>query len=159
MSQVGGDESGQFCRHKTFEMNNSKTITNFIEQIWNQQNFDRLEDFLHPDFMDHSLPPGAQNGAEGLKSWIIATSQSFQHKTIVEDVVADVEKCVVRIRFDLIHFGTWRGMEATGERVNTNGFRMFRLKDGKIIEHWGLLNAQLIENGLKKTAKGCVVKG
>lgn len=136
-------------------MNNSALVKDFINQIWNNQRFEMLSTFLHPDFIDHSLPPGLPANSEGTKKWIMNTGVSFDHETIVEDQVTEGNKSVAKVRLNLKHIGPWRDIEATGIDLYTVGYRFFKLKDEKIIEHWALIDGQSIENQLKSVSHGC----
>jgi predicted SnoaL-like aldol condensation-catalyzing enzyme len=124
-------------------------VKGFIENIWNRQQLDKLSTYLHPDYQDHSLPAVMGSGQIGLAQWITATSNSFQHQTIIEHQVAEDDKCVVKIRMEMIHTGIWRGIEPTGLTVNTQGFRLFRVSEGKIIEHWAEINGTSLESKLR----------
>jgi predicted ester cyclase len=139
------------------ETSNQVLITSFIERIWNQSDFACLDTFLHPQFKDHSLPAGMPKDVNGLKQWIIGTGKSFEHKTVVEDLITERNKCVVKIRMDLKHIGIWRGIEPEGKTVSVVGFRLFRIIDGRIIEHWALVDGQAIENQMQSAAHGCKI--
>ena len=139
------------------QANNQNLVYRFIEEIWNRQNFEQLDAFLHPHFTDHSLPETLPPGKEGLKQWITALGTSFEHQTLIEDQVSEGEKVVVRISLHLKHTGTWRGIPATGTVVTAKGYRLYKIDAGKILEHWGLIDGQAIENALKKAGQGCAV--
>ncbi|MDB5013316.1 MAG: ester cyclase [Daejeonella sp.] len=136
---------------------NQTLVENFIEQVWNQQNFELVDEFLHPNFTDNSLPPSFTPDKQGLENWIKATSSSFAHKTIIEDQVTEGEKSIIKIRMEMKHIGTWRNIEATGVEVVTNGYRFYKISDGKIIEHSALIDGQTIENKLTNAFKGCKI--
>ena len=138
-------------------MDNSKKVADFIEQIWNNRNFEKLGEFMHPDFQDHSLPPTLTADTEGMKKWIMGTGISFEHKTIIEEQVTEGEKSILKIRMDMKHIGLWRNIEATEIELKTVGYRYYKLKDGKIIEHWALIDGQAIENQIKNASTGCKV--
>lgn len=138
-------------------MNNSTVVANFIDEVWNHRNFENMDSFVHPAFVDHSLPEKLSPDMEGTKKWIIATGSSFEHQTIIEDQVTEGDKSVVKISMHLKHIGTWRDIEPTGFIVTTKGYRMFRLQDGKIIEHWALIDGQSIESQLKTNLQGCKI--
>lgn len=127
---------------------NKQVVTDFMNMIWNNKQYDELCKFLHPNFEDHSLPTSLPPGAEGLKLWLTGLSNSFQHSSRIDDIIADDDKVAIRMTMLLKHTGQWRGIAATGKDFGTNGFRFFRLKDGKIIEHWGLLDATAIDNNI-----------
>ncbi|SFE44052.1 Predicted ester cyclase [Chitinophaga sp. CF118] len=136
-------------------MDTAHFITQFIDEIWNQQRFDRLPHFLHPDFTDHSLPSHLPPNATGLQAWISAVGQSFQHQTIIEDQVTEGDKSILKVRLALVHSGVWRDIAPTGVNVSAIGYRSFRITEDKIIEHWALIDGNTIENQLKDTVSGC----
>lgn len=135
--------------------NNQSLISNFIEQIWNNRNFEKLDDFIHPDYKDNSLPNTFSANKEGLKNWILATSSSFNHKTIIEDDVSEGDKIIIKIEMIMKHTGTWRDIESTGLEVTIQGYRFYKLKNSKIIESWALIDGQAIESQLKGAIYGC----
>lgn len=130
-------------------------LQNFIDQIWNNRDFTALDNFLHKDFKDHSLPPAFPPNLAGTKEWIMTTSTSFEHQTIIEQQVTESDNCIIKIKMNLKHIGTWRKIEPTGIMLSATGYRQFKFKDGKIIEHWSLIDGQAIENELKNASHGC----
>jgi predicted SnoaL-like aldol condensation-catalyzing enzyme len=128
---------------------NKQVVTDFIDMIWNKRHYDQLCMLLHSNFEDHSLPAALPFGAEGLKLWISGLGKSFEHTTRIDEMIAEGDKVAIRITMLLRHTGTWRGIEAPGREFATGGFRVFRLSNGKIIEHWGLLDPTTIENAIK----------
>jgi len=138
-------------------MENSKLVQQFIEEIWNKRSFEMLDTLLHPSFADHSLSPTLTPDKEGLKKWIHATGVSFEHETIIEDQVVENDRVIVRIKMKLKHIGVWRSIEPTGIEVDTTGYRYFKIKDERIIEHWALIDGERIENQLKQASHGCKI--
>lgn len=139
-------------------MKHAILVEQFIEQIWNQQSFEKLPYFLHPDFKDYSLPPSLAADPEGTKKWILNTSHSFTHHSIIEAQVTEGESSMIKIKMELRHTGHWRGVEPTGLSLHTTGYRYFKFKDGKIIEHQALIDGESIEKALKTAAHGCAVQ-
>ncbi|HWI93636.1 MAG TPA: ester cyclase [Flavisolibacter sp.] len=111
---------------------NKQTVERFIQEVWNNRNFDVLDEVLHPDYQDHSFLPSVPPTKEGLKFWIQNTSDAFDHKTHIESIVSEGNHVAIRIRFSVTHIGTWRGVAPTGRQANIKGFRFFTLKDGKL---------------------------
>lgn len=139
-------------------MNHATLAQRFIAEIWNDGLFEKLPELLHPDFVDHSLPPAFSPDADGLRKWIANTSASFAHHTVIEAQVTEGAHSILQIRMELEHTGPWRGMEATGTRLVTRGFRYFTFKDGKIITHQAVIDGQTIENSLRQTTHGCSIQ-
>ncbi|MGV3541204.1 MAG: ester cyclase [Rufibacter sp.] len=132
-------------------------VTQFIEQVWNKRNFAALHELTHPHYKDHSLPAGLPPGAEGTEKWVVGTTSSFEHTTLIEELVCEEDKCMMKIRMALKHTGTWRGIDPTFEEVNTNGYRFFKFSGGKIIEHWALIDGETIENQLRNSSHSCQI--
>ncbi|AHM62775.1 putative ester cyclase [Flammeovirgaceae bacterium 311] len=139
-------------------MNNKKIITGFISQVWNQGRLAEIDHFIHEEFTDHSLPPFLPPNKQGLTQWISETGKSFEHKTIIEDIVCESNKVMLRINMQMKHVGEWRGIKPTGKEVIAAGYRCFKVSDFKIVEHWALIDGNSIENQLKDESHGCNVK-
>lgn len=137
---------------------NKLLVTNFIEEIWNQNQLEKIDDYISPDFIDHSLPPNLPANKEGMKLWIMGTSKSFEHKTIVDDIIGEDHKVILKMRMHLKHIGVWRDIEPTHLEISAVGYRYYKIADGKIIEHWSLLDGNSIENQLKECQHGCKVQ-
>ncbi|WP_142684129.1 ester cyclase [Chitinophaga polysaccharea] len=123
-------------------------ITHYINTIWNLGDTSRLEQFLHPDYVDHSLPPGLPPDSTGLKQWIALAHASFQPQTIINEQVAEPGTCMIRITMHMKHAGTWREIPPTGLTVSIPGYRCFRLQDNRIIEHRALIDGNTLEKKL-----------
>jgi predicted ester cyclase len=56
----------------------------------------------------------------------------------VEDLVAEADKVVARLRLSGTHTGTFAGRPATGRRVQWRSIRVYRLVDGAVVETWAV---------------------
>lgn len=137
---------------------NKTVVTNFINDIWNQNQFEKIDNYVSANFTDHSLPQNLPAGKEGTKLWITNTGKSFQHTTIIDEMISEDDTVMLKIRMQLKHVGPWREIEPTHIEVETVGYRLFKLNNGKIIAHWALIDGNTIENALRNTTSGCKVK-
>ena len=140
------------------DTNNKTIVSNFIEEIWNQNQFGKIEEYIHPDFVDHSLPDILPTNKEGLKIWIKETGKAFDHKTLIEEMVCEDNKVMVKIRMHLKHIGKWRDIEPSGKEICTVGYRYIKLADNQIIGHWALIDGHAMEIQLKNTNHGCKIQ-
>lgn len=138
---------------------NKSIVLDFIEEIWNNNHFDKLDSFIHPSFKDYSTPQQLPAGSTGLEMWIRETSKSFEHRTIIEESVEEGDTVILRIKMLLKHIGKWRDIEPTGAEINTVGYRCFKLSEGLITEHHALIDGNAIEQQLMQTNHGCKVQG
>ncbi|WP_089891846.1 ester cyclase [Chitinophaga arvensicola] len=129
-------------------------IRHYIDTVWNQGNTSSLTQFLHPAYVDHSLPPAFPADANGLRQWIALTHESFQPATVIEEQVDEPGRCILRISMHMKHIGLWRGIAPTGLTVTIPGYRCFRLQDDRIIEHRALIDGNALEKKLQKGGEG-----
>ncbi|HEX2606725.1 MAG TPA: ester cyclase [Flavisolibacter sp.] len=132
-------------------------VSQFIRLGWNERNFDKWAELIHPAYTDRSLPASFPPTSSGTIAWIGATGASFEHHTAIEAMVAQADKVMIKVRMQLKHTGTWRGIAPTGKEISTTGYRYFRIRNKKILEHEALIDGTSIENQLKETAQGCRV--
>lgn len=137
---------------------NKSIIANFIEEIWNQQLLDNISHYIADGYVDHSLPPSFPINMEGTKLWIIETGKSFKHHTTIEEMLCENDKVMLKIRMHLIHIGSSRNIEPTSLEISTIGYRFYKMSEGKIIEHWSLLDGNSIENQLRDAKHGCKIQ-
>lgn len=95
------------------------------------------------DFVEHEETPGLAPTKDGVKAFFRMQLAAFPNLRMdVEDVVANGDKVVARVRFTGTNQGEFMGMPATGESVDVQLIDMFRFGDeGLVREHWGVLDA------------------
>ena len=115
-----------------------------IARRWNEELFnaggsiEAAHEFVAPDFVDHSAPPMQPAGIAG----VIWVASYFRNAipdiySTVEDVIAEGDRVAVRFSAGGTHRGDFFGIAPTGRRGTTTGIHIFRIADGKIVEHWG----------------------
>jgi steroid delta-isomerase-like uncharacterized protein len=97
-----------------------------------------MERIIHPDFLDHTNPPGMQHGLAGHRAIVTLFRAAFPDQWWqIEDLVAEGDKVVARTTMRGTHLGDFFGIAATGRKVTLPGVHIMRIADGKIAEHWG----------------------
>ena len=120
---------------------NKALLRRYVEEIHNKRNLDALDQFYAVDFVDHNAWPGIPPGIEGMRqTYNIIHSATTDLQVAIDDMVAEEDKIVVRFTATGIHTGEFMGIPATGKRISVMEIRVYRLADGKIVEHWGLMD-------------------
>lgn len=114
----------------------------FVEEVINKGNLSIIPELYHPDYVDHSAPPGAPQGLSVFEQ-VAAIPQMFRgafpdvHFTI-EDMVEEGDWVATRVTGRAQHLARpFMGVPPTGRRVTWASEGFFRIKDNKIIEHYG----------------------
>ena len=116
---------------------NKAIIRGYVEAVWNQQQVDRADEFMAPDFLDHASLPGQAPGLEGWKKkWAMYLAGIPDLRVTIEELVAEGDKVGVRRTYEGTHQGELLGVPPTGNHVRIGGISIFRLAGGKIAESW-----------------------
>ena len=110
---------------------NKAIVRRFIE-AYNKRNLDLFDDFLAPDYFDHTN----KVDIEGLKQLMNMAFKAFPdfHETI-EDIIAEGDKVWARITFTGTHTGEFMGIAPTGKKITTEMVDIFRIAKGKLVEY------------------------
>lgn len=74
---------------------------------------------------------------EALKQHIAFFEAAFPcYELIEEDMIAEGDKVVVRTSGRATHKGEFMGIPPTGKTINVSGILIYRIANGKIVEHW-----------------------
>jgi predicted ester cyclase len=116
--------------------NRKALIQQFFEQVINQRNVAALDQFVSPGGVNHTVPPGMPQEADQILGLYLKAFPDL--KVTVEDLMADGDMVVARVSYSGTHQGTLRGMAPTGKQFTVMGINIFRIANGKLVEHWGL---------------------
>ena len=116
----------------------NKRIVRRYQDIYNSNQLDALIEVLSEELLTPRILPGMPSGIKGAKAVHQVMLAGFpDYKTSIEDMVAEGDRVAVRIRMTGTHTGTFMGTPASGNKIDFTGMYIARLKDGKIVEHWG----------------------
>ena len=118
---------------------NKMVIINFMEEVFNKRNTDAIDDFVGARFTDHSLPPGFGTGRDAMKQMLGMYINAFPDLQVEPlTLMTEGNLIALRVRARGTHQGEFMGIPPTGKKVDFQEMHMARLRDGKIVEHWGI---------------------
>ena len=121
----------------------NKNIVRRYQEAYNNCDFDALAELVSADVLTPNIIAGMPSGLEGARVVHQTTLIGMpDYHTTIEDLIAEGDKVASRVTMTGTHTGNFWGIPPTGRRVNLTGIYIVRIKDGKIVEHWGE------ENGL-----------
>ena len=118
----------------------NKAIARRVYEIISAGDFDRAEEIVDPSAPDNELLPGDPPAKliDTFKETFSEAREGFPDLTItVEDIMAEGDRVTARVTMRGTHSGEFQGIAPTGKRVEVKAIDMFRIEDGKIVEHWG----------------------
>jgi len=116
----------------------NKNIVLRYQEIYNNNDLDRLTEVVSEDLLTPNIMPGIPRGLEGAKAAHRIMLAGFpDYQTVIEDMLAEGEKVAARIKMIGTNTGEFMGIPATGKHVEFTGIYIARISNGKIVEHWG----------------------
>ena len=123
---------------------NKELVRRHFEEIFNRQNLDASDETVAEDYLEHALAPfgeeepGRVNGPQAMRvsaRWLLDQFPDL-HMTI-EDIVAEGDTVAVRIVSEGTNLGSVNGVvPPTGKRFRASQSHWFRVRGGKLVEHW-----------------------
>jgi len=105
---------------------NKKLVTAFYDAAINQKNYDAAVKYLGAEYKQHN--PTAADGKEGLKAFIDFLKARFPNQH------GEIKKVVAEGDLVVLHVHSTRG-DGPGRAI----VDIFRVKDGKVVEHWDVI--------------------
>lgn len=103
---------------------NKKAVVEFYDLAINQKNFEAAAKFLGPRYVQHN--PRAADGPQGLKAFLAFLRDKFpDYHSDIKRVFADGDYVILHVH----------NVPTPGSRGNAI-VDIFKLEDGKIVEHW-----------------------
>ena len=121
-------------------------VLRFVDEVQAKHRLDLVDDLLHPEYIDHArpggLPPAETDDArESFKRFFSGMLRAFPDLAVtIDDQIVQGDTVVTRKTFRGTHRGELWGQPATGKRVELEVIDIFRVHEGKIIEHWAELD-------------------
>jgi predicted SnoaL-like aldol condensation-catalyzing enzyme len=118
---------------------NKELYRHYIEDLWNKKDPAAPDRYLAPDFVEHNtnLPPGldGRNGSSPscLRHFLITMPRFSRWSPKCDRVVA-------RVQFTGTNDGPYDGRPPTHNKLSFSTADFFRIANGKIAEHWDVVN-------------------
>jgi predicted ester cyclase len=118
---------------------NKNLIRRYIEAVDNNHTSDWsiLDEYIAEDFVAHDPPiPGVSLDRDGMKqaAEVFRVATPGRHEITMQ--VGEGDLVVSRIVGRGVHEGELLGIPATNREVETDGIAIHRVRDGKIVEYW-----------------------
>lgn len=115
-------------------------VRRYYEQVLNQGNLGALEELAAAEYVEHSPLPGQTSGLAGLRQRVEMLRSAFLPHFTIDDLIAEQDKVVVRWTHRGTHQAEFLGMPATGKSFTIGGIDIHGLRDGKMAEHWDMVD-------------------
>ena len=129
---------------------NKEVVRRLYEEVFNKRDLGQLDQLAAADYIEHDPLPGQGVGLQGLRDRVSALIGGLDPTFTIEDVIAEGDRVAVRWTNSGTNVGDFLGIPATGRSFSVPGIDIYRLENGKLAEHWHVVDmyGQLIQLGL-----------
>ncbi len=114
-------------------------LGDFGKVIFAEKDFSRLPDLMTEDYIQHN--PLVEQGSGGFQRFFEAwfkASPDFKYE--LKKIASEGDKVWAYGTYSGTHKGEWLGIPATGKAYKFDAVDIFRVQDGKLAEHWDVLD-------------------
>jgi len=133
---------------------NERVVIDAIQHVWNKGEYDRIPEFYAEDCKHEgtalTLWPWHGDGLEGIKRHVMEQREVFpDYHEEPQIVFSDGDMVAIRQLCTGTHVGGTR-FPPTGKKVSYLDMMFCRVRDGKIVEQWGMFDQYwvLVQFGL-----------
>ena len=119
---------------------NKAVVKRLFDEV-TRGNIDAIDTLLSDSFVEHEELPGMPAGKEGVKALFGMLRSAFPDLQIAAEHVIGEENLVSAYATATgTHRGEFMGIPATGKAVSVHLSDLVRVENGKITEHWGVMD-------------------
>lgn len=112
-----------------------------------------IEEVVAERFVEHEEVPGSPGGRAGVRHLFEQMHVAFTDVSMtVEHVVAEADKVFVLVTMTGIQRAEFLGIPSSGRPMAVPVADLFRFEDGRIVEHWGVMDSGMLMQQLMPPA-------
>jgi len=120
-------------------MANKDVLARMYDEAINGGNLDLIDELLSDDFVEHEEFPGLDNTRDSVKTLFGVAQGAFANfRMEPTQFVSEGDLVVAWVRMKGTHTGEFMGIPASGNELDLELVDMVRVRDGQIVEHWGV---------------------
>jgi len=131
--------------------NTQRMVERIPLEVLNNGNFGLLDELVATDFVEHTTQPGVPPTREGFKQALMALKTAFPDlHYVIEDSIETGDRIVHRVTASGTMKADFMGIPATGKRAIWTEIHIGRVANGRLAEHWGLVDqlGMLVQLGI-----------
>jgi predicted ester cyclase len=115
-------------------------VRRLIDQAFTQGRLEVCDELISDDIVEHQdYGPGHRAGPAGVKAVVTSLRRAFSDfRLVIEALVVDGDTVWIRNLATGTNDGPYMGHAATGRRFRAQVFDVLRVRDGRVVEHWGV---------------------
>jgi steroid delta-isomerase-like uncharacterized protein len=115
---------------------NKALVRRFVDEIFVKGRPEAVDELLTDDFTPHTWASTGAGKAD-LKQAIERVSAGLSDVSMtIEDLIAEDDRVAVRLTAHAVQTGEFMRLPPSGKAYTIGEIHVFRIRDGKVAEHW-----------------------
>jgi len=132
---------------------NKRLVRRFYKEVYGEWNMALVDEVVSPRFTSHDWPEGSPAGPQGFAAFYSAIRTALPDaRYVVDDLIAEGDKVVVRWRLLGTHEGDFRGIAPTGRAIELKGIAIYRVDEGMLVERWVVTDLHGVLDEMRESA-------
>jgi predicted SnoaL-like aldol condensation-catalyzing enzyme len=117
----------------------NKHLPRLFAQALNDKRVELFDEFIHPEYNNHNAY--VEPGPAGVKAFFRHYLDAFPDmKVVMDDVIEEGNRVSARFTYNGTFSNPFMGYRPNSAAVQMRSIDIWRVEDGKFIEHWDELN-------------------
>jgi serine phosphatase RsbU (regulator of sigma subunit)/predicted ester cyclase len=130
-------------------------VRRYFEEVWGKGNVAAVDEFMAPDYVEHTGPPGSRPGRDTLKQYVAMYHNAFPDwRSTLHDILAQGDRVAYRWSTSGTHLGEWAGIPPTGLHMTLRGITIHRIAGGRSVESWASVDISRSEEEQRWLSEG-----
>lgn len=115
---------------------NKQLVRRFVHEIFVEGRLESVDELVAPDFVSHTWGMNEDAPAK-LKATMERLGTTLRDAEFtVNDLIAEDDRVAARLTASATVVDEFMGVPAAGKRYTIGEMHIFRIRDGKLVEHW-----------------------
>ncbi|HET9755280.1 MAG TPA: ester cyclase [Candidatus Limnocylindrales bacterium] len=119
----------------------TEVVRRLYTEVINHDRLDELDELIAADYVNYGPFPWGVHDRDDLRRFYLVREMGFPDiKVSIDDIMAAGDVVAYRMTVSGTDTGEFLNVAPTQRPVSVTGFGWVRVRDGKIAEHWGLID-------------------
>jgi steroid delta-isomerase-like uncharacterized protein len=117
---------------------NKAVVRRVVDEMWNRADPDAIEELIAPDMVEHGAFGAGTGGRDDARRTVERFRAAFPDLVLeAQHLIAEGDDVVLHWIGRGTHEGEFMGTPPSGATVTATGLDIYRIADGRVVEHWG----------------------
>ena len=125
----------------TVTASNTELVHRMVMECQSGGELEKIDEYFSPDFVNHALFPGMTTDRDGVRMLFQLFHDVFEgFRVEIHEHLAERDKVFTYKTLHGTHRAEFLGVPATGKTVAIDVMDVLRVEDGKLVEHWNVVD-------------------